>query len=1459
MVENVCKNCNAPLDMTEAKNGVIACSFCGSVFTLPKSGQTDEVKRLIDAGKTALDVCRFDDAFASYSKAVELDGSEPEAYWGRAQARSRVQYLKDTVNNRLQPICHEVTGDRFIDDPDYKKALELATEEQRSEYVKKAEEIDYIRSEFFKLEKSGLRYDCFICVKVTGDNGDATNDCMAAYKLYNALKKSGYRPFFSEEEMGSRTGADYEALILYALKSSPCMLIVCFDKKYLETKWVKNEYTRYISMIADEEHERDGITIVYRSKPVEKLPGIKGKIQGIDFNSFDAIERIKQFIDSHDEVKKRAAKAELEESARAELYAREKAERERAAIADERLKAAEQLAAEMERRLKEMERLTAEKSRAQTPAQAPAQTSAPAKAQTEAADWADKIPVSPAEDFVIENGTLVRYGGEEKQVSVPAGITRIGVGAFNAGYSSGGSGRMVEAVIPEGVTAIGDNAFLNCANLRRIKLPSSLKELGGHAFDGCAQLEEIILPDGLQKIGSYAFDGCTSLAETKIPSSVTSVGMGAFNGCSNLTIICKSASAAGWGYNWHGGRTVITQTQPASSGEFDIRGGVLFGYKGKGGAVTVPDGVTAVGDSAFSGNKAVTAIVLPYGVKKIGCSAFEGAAALKEVVLPATLVEIGNSAFAGTAITGINLPDGLRTVGQMCFSQSRLKSIRLPYGVTNVAGGAFGDCAQLEEVVLSPVTGVIDAFAFSGCCALKDLTIPDSVTDIQRNAFAKSGLAAVVVPSGVTKIGPDAFAGCAALGRVTVSAGVKIIGGSAFAGCTALADVSLPDSLTVIGGRAFEGCSALKQVVIPASVGDIGANAFGGCAATILCSEQEDPSEWLRGWNGNCEVRRAPDIRADDFEIRDGVLCGYSGAGGAVTVPLGVRAIDGLNLSKSFSGVTSLSVPSSVEKIGACAFFGCKALKKVRFTGGMTAVSLKEIGVQAFEQCEALETFVFPPSVNKIGKRAFFGCEALTTAVLPQTLQAVGSEAFAYCKALSRVQLPDSFKTSENDIFGRYRPKQIVYTAAVKPTAPQKPVAASKPQQTVPQKPVAASKPQQTAPQKPVAASKPQQTAPQKPVEVPKPQQTAPQKPVEVPKPQQTAPKHEVSTQQDFEIANGVLIKYKGKGGQVTVPTGIVTIGANAFDGCKTLESIVIPDSVTTIGENAFDGCRALESIVIPDSVTTIGMQAFFGCEALKSIVIPDSVTTIGAEAFGGCEALESIVIPDSVTTIGGSAFSGCEALKSIVIPAGVTAIGDNEFFCCRALTNIVIPDSVTTIGMYAFFGCKTLESIVIPDSVTEICDNAFDGCDALKSIVIPAGVTTIGTYAFCDCKTLESIVIPDSVTTIGANAFFGCAALESIVIPDSVTTIGKYAFFGCDALTSIVIPDSVTAIGEKAFAGCKSLETASIPAGAAKIGEGAFDGSVKVTVRGKKPLLRPRGWAKDWNRSAVQTVWVKA
>ena len=517
MTENVCKNCNAPLDMTEAKNGVIACSFCGSVYTLPKDGQSDAVVRLISAGQTALDLCRFDDALTAFTKAIELDGSEPEAYWGRALARNRVQYLRDTVNNRLQPICHKVTDEKFTADPDCRKALNLATPEQRAAYEKKAEEIDYIRREFYAIEKSGLTYDCFICVKVTEEDGRHTEDSFAALKLYNALKKAGYKPFFSEEEMGTRSGADYEALILYALKSAGSLLIVCSDKRYLETKWVKNEYTRYAAMLTDEEKERGSMAIVYLGKPIEKLPGLKGKLQGVDYRQFDAMDRIRAFIDSHDAEKQRK-KAEREAAEREARERKEAEEREKIRAAAEaerkaaeeaakaRAEAAEKRAAEMERRLKELEAAQ------NAPKNAPENVSKPA--QTPAGK-------SPLSDFEIEDGVLVKYLGK------------------------GG-----DVIIPDGVTEIGDEAFKDCENLVFVRIPDGVTHIDGSAFERCRQLGRVRVPDSLKSIGDRAFVGCNSLTGFTIPAGVKKIGENAFYGCKKLILRADRKRPLFWPKGW---------------------------------------------------------------------------------------------------------------------------------------------------------------------------------------------------------------------------------------------------------------------------------------------------------------------------------------------------------------------------------------------------------------------------------------------------------------------------------------------------------------------------------------------------------------------------------------------------------------------------------------------------------------------------------------------------------------------------------------------------------------------------------------------------------------------------------------------------------------------------------------------------------------------------------------------
>ena len=308
-----CKSCGAPLDINTAVDGVVRCAYCRNTYTVVKHELDPAALSFIRQGEHDLDTCKFDDAYKAFSKASQIDASEPEAYFGMALAEFKVQYLKDIPNKRLQPICHEITDKFFSENKNYKRALELATDRQRIEYERKAEDIDNIRKEFFKLEQSGKDYDCFICVKVTDDN---TKMRTAEYKfaddIYFVLRGKDYKPFFSERELINESGADYEARILYALYCSECMLVVCSNEEYLRTPWVENEYKRFLKLINDEEKESDSITIVYSGKPIEKLSGKNGKIQGIDINSLNAMERIVNFVESHSpEGKKRREQEKL--------------------------------------------------------------------------------------------------------------------------------------------------------------------------------------------------------------------------------------------------------------------------------------------------------------------------------------------------------------------------------------------------------------------------------------------------------------------------------------------------------------------------------------------------------------------------------------------------------------------------------------------------------------------------------------------------------------------------------------------------------------------------------------------------------------------------------------------------------------------------------------------------------------------------------------------------------------------------------------------------------------------------------------------------------------------------------------------------------------------------------------------------------------------------------------------
>lgn len=339
---------------------------------------------------------------------------------------------------------------------------------------------------------------------------------------------------------------------------------------------------------------------------------------------------------------------------------------------------------------------------------------------------------------------------------------------------------------------------------------------------------------------------------------------------------------------------------------------------------------------------------------------------------------------------------------------------------------------------------------------------------------------------------------------------------------------------------------------------------------------------------------------------------------------------------------------------------------------------------------------------------------------------------------------------------------------------------------------------------------------------------------------------------EDFDIKNGVLIKYYGPGGDVVIPEGITDIEQFAFDEQSDITSVVIPTGVKTIGVRAFYKC-SLSRVVIPEGVTCIKHGAFAYCNQLENLVIPKGVTNIEYQAFYRCKGLKKVRILESAVNIGEEAFEDCSNLSSVEIPEGLKSIGSNAFRGCRKLADengcviidgcpilidyyrgggdVVITKGVQIIGENAFSCHSNIKSIKIPKGVEIIEKGAFSLCNSITSIKIPDGVTSIEDLAFFGCSGLKSVTLPDSLIRIGPHAFEACRRLVSVEIPKGVTKIEDYTFWKCRSLESVMIPDGVTSIGEGAFQGCKSLTSVIIPEGTTKIGDNPFGGCCNLSV----------------------------
>ena len=539
---------------------------------------------------------------------------------------------------------------------------------------------------------------------------------------------------------------------------------------------------------------------------------------------------------------------------------------------------------------------------------------------------------SPSSSYYEQEGTSrVRQGGY--YANIPTNLT---------------------SVVVTDASNIGSYAFNYCPNLTNIVLNAGVTNIASYAMDGCGGLKEITIPSTVEEIGDFAFYHCTRLASVTIPNSVTRIGAYAFCGCSELA----SVTMPTWTWRCYVYDGAFSDCPKlANSDGFAIVNGALHGYYGRGGRVTIPSNVWRIGTEAFRSCTDLTEIVFCDGLGVIGESAFAGCSGLTSVTFPDSVEYIRSRAFSGC---------------------TNLERVVFGSAATNVGDSVFADCGAIGEVTvtqgvmarslesvfpasvgtISNVTILAGATeiperAFAGCASVRDIVVPDTVTNIGANAFLNcAALDSVVLPEALLEVGDWAFVNCTSLPTLIFPAGVERIGTGACAGDTNLSSVLMPEQVKDIPSDLFQGCTALASLALPVGTETLGNGVFRGC---------------------------------EKLE--------------SMTIPNGVKSI-GDNVFRQCTNLVSVTVPGSVETVGANVFTGCDKIETAIIPGVAVAGPLADFFPDAWQKVRRI---VVAEGPDVIADGAFQDCKELANVVVPASVLQLGEDAFAGCKSLKEV------------------------------------------------------------------------------------------------------------------------------------------------------------------------------------------------------------------------------------------------------------------------------------------------------------------------------------------------------------------------------------------------------------------------------------------------------------------------
>ncbi len=450
---------------------------------------------------------------------------------------------------------------------------------------------------------------------------------------------------------------------------------------------------------------------------------------------------------------------------------------------------------------------------------------------------------------------------------------------------------------------------------------------------------------------------------------------------------------------------------------------------------TIPSGTTFIDEFSIEDRGVWEKIIIPNTVTTIETKAFSGCKSLKSINIPKSVVKIGSDAFKGcSSLERISIPSSLYYIGHHCFQDcTSLSKITLPKALKSIEWGLFSGCLSLEEIVIYGNVKIIEDSAFSGCINLHrlfihsnepdkilidddsfDLTsisnievyIPEDVirSGIDRNKWARfydvygfnpnpikttqkfsskkitieyedivnrSFLKKIVIPEGVTRIGKNAFEGCAELHDVVLPESLKSIGDFAFSGCVSLKKILLPQQLEEILPFAFSGCINLNSITIPENVTVLGTNTFEGCY----------------------------NLRSVDFRSTTNYIS--------------------TSMFKNCINLQKVNFPKTLKRIYPYSFYGCLRLKNVFFEDG-----LMYIDEHSFENCKTIESLILPNGFINIGEKAFLGCSHLGYIELPSSVRKMSDYCFSECNNITKVVIKTENETTFNVRSFSYSNKQ---------------------------------------------------------------------------------------------------------------------------------------------------------------------------------------------------------------------------------------------------------------------------------------------------------------------------------------------------------------------------------------------------------------------------------------------------